>query len=229
LFTERTTTPSRIALELASVARDAATCTACSLSSSRTQTVPGEGSPAAQLVFVGEAPGAREDRDGRPFVGASGRLLDDLLASIQLRREDVFIVNTVKCRPPENRNPLRSEIVACAPFLSRQLQALRPQVIATLGRHALAVFAPKANIAEVHGRPYTQTALEGYGGGALFPLYHPAAALHNGSLRPTLERDMAALREYLNARTREGAGEATLREVDSVPTRPRSRMQGEAE
>lgn len=226
---ERTTTPDRVALELASVARDASTCTACGLSATRTQTVPGEGSPAAALVFVGEAPGAREDVAGRPFVGAAGRLLDDLLASIGLRREEVFILNTVKCRPPENRSPQRSEINACAPLLSRQLQALQPRVIATLGRHALAVFAPSAKIAEVHGRPYTQTEGDQHGSAVLFPLYHPAAALHNGSLRPTLERDMAALREHLNADAREGAGEATLREVDSVPTRPRPRTQGEAE
>ncbi len=226
---ERTTTPDRVALELASVARDASTCTACGLSATRTQAVPGEGSPTAALVFVGEAPGAREDVAGRPFVGAAGRLLDDLLASIGLRREEVFILNTVKCRPPENRNPQRSEINACAPLLSRQLQALQPRVIATLGRHALAVFAPSAKIAEVHGRPYTQTEGGQQGGAVLFPLYHPAAALHNGSLRPTLERDMAALREHLNADAREGAGEATLREVDSVPTRPRPRTQGEAE
>ena len=226
---ERTTTPNRVALELASVARDASTCTACGLSATRTQTVPGEGSPTAALVFVGEAPGAREDLAGRPFVGAAGRLLDDLLASIGLRREEVFILNTVKCRPPENRNPQRSEIAACAPLLSRQLAALQPRVIATLGRHALAVFAPNAKIAEVHGRPYTQTEGGQQGGAVLFPLYHPAAALHNGSLRPTLERDMAALREHLNADAREGAGEATLREVDSVPTRPRSKRQGEAE
>jgi len=226
---ERTTTPDRAALQLASVARDASTCTACGLFATRTQVVPGEGSPSATLVFVGEAPGAREDRAGRPFVGASGRLLDDLLASIGLRREEVFILNTVKCRPPENRNPQRSEIAACAPLLRRQLQALQPRVIATLGRHALAVFAPNAKIAEVHGRPYAQTADNQQGDAVLFPLYHPAAALHNGSLRPTLERDMAALRAYLSASAREGAGEATLREVDSVPTRPRSKRTGEAE
>jgi DNA polymerase len=226
---EQTTTPNRAALELASVARDASTCTACGLSATRTQTVPGEGSPAATLVFVGEAPGAREDLAGRPFVGAAGRLLDDLLSSIGLRREEVFILNTVKCRPPGNRNPQRSETAACAPLLARQLAALQPRVIATLGRHALAVFAPSAKIAEVHGRPYAQTAGAQHPGAVLFPLYHPAAALHNGSLRPTLERDMAALRAYLSASAREGAGEATLREVDSVPTRPRSKRTGEAE
>jgi uracil-DNA glycosylase family 4 len=226
---EHATSPDRVALELASVARDASTCTACGLSATRTQVVPGEGSPAAALVFVGEAPGAREDVAGRPFVGASGRLLDDLLASIGLRREEVFILNTVKCRPPENRNPQRSEIAACAPLLSRQLAAIQPRVIATLGRHALAVFAPTSKIAEVHGRPYAQTAGQRYGGAVLFPLYHPAAALHNGSLRPTLERDMAALGAYLNPNAREGTGEATLREVDSVPARPRSKRTGEAE
>ena len=223
------TTPNRVALELAAVARDAASCTACGLSATRIQTVPGEGSPTAQIVFVGEAPGAREDQAGRPFVGASGRLLDDLLASIGLRREEVFILNTVKCRPPGNRNPQKSETAACAPLLTRQIQALQPRVIATLGRHALAVFAPHAKIAEVHGRPYARTEDDQHGGAVLFPLYHPAAALHNGSLRPTLERDMAALRGYLDTHAREGAGEATLREVDSVPTRPRSKRQVEAE
>ena len=226
---EHATTPNRVALELASVARDAASCTACGLSATRTQTVPGEGSATAQIVFVGEAPGAREDQAGRPFVGASGRLLDDLLASIGLRREEVFILNTVKCRPPGNRKPQKFETAACAPLLTRQLQALQPRVIATLGRHALAVFAPNAKIAEVHGRPYARTKGDQHGSAVLFPLYHPAAALHNGSLRPTLERDMAALRGYLDTHAREGAGEATLREVDSVPTRPRSKRQGEAE
>jgi DNA polymerase len=223
------TTPNRVALELAAVARNADSCTACGLSATRTQTVPGEGSPTAQIVFVGEAPGAREDQVGRPFVGASGRLLDDLLASIGLRREEVFILNTVKCRPPGNRNPLAAETAACAPFLSRQLAALQPRVIATLGTHALAVFAPSAKIAEAHGRPYAQTAEDQHGSAVLFPLYHPAAALHNGSLRPTLERDMLALGAYLSADAREGAGEATLREVDSVPVRPRSKRIGEAE
>jgi uracil-DNA glycosylase family 4 len=226
---EHATTPNRVALELASIARDAASCTACGLSATRTNTVPGEGSSAAQIVFVGEAPGAREDQAGRPFVGASGRLLDDLLASIGLRREEVFILNTVKCRPPENRNPQKSETAACAPLLTRQIQALQPRVIATLGKHALAVFAPQAKIATVHGRPYARTEGDYHGGAVLFPLYHPAAALHNGSLRPTLERDMAALRAYLNADAREGAGEATLREVDSVPERPRPKRQVEAE
>ena len=226
---ELTTKSDRAALELDSVARDAAGCTACGLSATRTQVVPGEGSPAAALVFVGEAPGAQEDQAGRPFVGASGRLLDDLLASIGLRREEVFILNTVKCRPPANRSPQKFETEACAPFLTRQIEALRPRVIATLGRHALAVFAPSAKIAEVHGRPYTQTEGSQHAGAVLFPLYHPAAALHNGSMRPTLERDMAALRAYLDAGTREAAGEATLREVDSVPTRPRSKRTGEAE
>lgn len=226
---ERITSLNRAALELAAVARDATSCTACGLAATRSQAVPGEGSPSATLVFVGEAPGAREDIAGRPFVGASGRLLDDLLASIGLRREEVFILNTVKCRPPGNRNPLAAETTACAPFLSKQLAALQPRVIATLGIHALAVFAPSAKIAQVHGRPYAQTVEDQRGNAVLFPLYHPAAALHNGSLRPTLERDMLALGAYLSADARDGAGEATLREVDSVPARPRSKRIGEAE
>jgi uracil-DNA glycosylase family 4 len=226
---ERLTSLNNVALELAAVARDAAACSACGLSATRMQSVPGEGSPAAQIVFIGEAPGAHEDRAGRPFVGSAGRLLDDLLLSIGLRREEVFILNTVKCQPPGNRNPHESETAACAPLLTRQLLALRPRVIATLGRYALAVFAARAKIGEVHGRPCRQDTPTRHGDATLFPLYHPAAALHNGSLRPTLFRDMAALGALLNGDTREVAEEATLREVDSGPVRSRPIKLGEAE
>lgn len=226
---ELPTSPNRAHSELAAVAREAATCTACALSATRTQVVPGEGAAPAPLVLVGEAPGAREDQTGRPFAGASGRLLDELLASINLARGDLFILNTVKCRPPNNRSPRSAEIVACAPFLNRQLRAIQPRVIATLGRSALSVFAPSATIAEVHGRPYAQTEGRVPPGAVLFPLYHPAAALHNGSLRPTLKRDIAALGALLAEHIREDAMAATLREEDSVPVRLRSTRVGEAE
>ena len=215
--------------ELAAVAHQAAACFACELSATRNQTVPGEGNPQAAVVFVGEAPGAREDLLGRPFVGAAGRYLDRLLAVAGLSRDEGFVVNTVKCRPPANRPPRPAERAACAPLLARQLSAISPRVVATLGRHALAVFAPTGAIAEAHGHPYAGRTVALPAGSVLFPLYHPAAALHNGGLRPVLERDMRALRAYLDREPRKGTGEATLREADSVPDRPRTGKPGEAE
>ena len=215
--------------ELAAVAHQAAACFACGLSATRNQTVPGEGNPQAAVVFVGEAPGAREDLLGRPFVGAAGRYLDRLLAVAGLSRDEVFVVNTVKCRPPANRPPRPAERAACAPLLARQLAAINPRVVATLGRHALTVFAPAAEIAESHGYPYAGGVVGLPSGATLFPLYHPAAALHNGALRPILERDMRSLRTHLDREPRNGTREATLREADSVPDRPRTGKPGEAE
>ena len=226
---EPAATTDRARRELAAVARHAASCFACELSATRTLTVPGEGDPQAQVVVVGEAPGAREDLLGRPFVGAAGRYLDRLLGEAGLTRENVFILNTVKCRPPANRPPQPAERAACAPLLARQLSAISPRVVATLGRHALAVFAPTGAIADAHGHPYAGRTVALPAGATLFPLYHPAAALHNGALRPVLERDMRALRAYLDREPRKGTGEATLREADSVPVRPRTDKPGEAE
>lgn len=222
-------TTDRARRELAAVARQAASCFACELSATRTLTVPGEGTPQAQVVVVGEAPGAREDLLGRPFVGAAGRYLDRLLGEARLTREDVFILNTVKCRPPANRPPRPAERAACAPLLARQLSAISPRVVATLGRHALAVFAPTGAIADAHGHPYAGRTVALPAGSTLFPLYHPAAALHNGGLRLVLERDMRALRAYLDREPRKGTGEATLREAESEPGRPRTDKPGEAE
>lgn len=187
---------------LAAVAGEIEACRACPLGSSRTNSVPGEGSPDAELLFIGEAPGSNEDAVGRPFVGAAGRLLDSLLTLIGRAREEVFVLNVVKCRPPENRDPTPEEIAACAPFLERQLSLLSPVVVAPLGRHALRAFAPHAKISAVHGTR-VDDAVGLPHGATLFPLYHPAAALHNGALRPSLERDMGALvRELPSARAR---------------------------
>jgi len=201
---------------LESIATEIAGCTRCTLSATRTRTVPGEGRACASIVFIGEAPGAREDALGRPFVGASGKLLEGLLASIGMTRDDVAILNIVKCRPPENRDPQPVERAACAPFLQRQLAILRPRVIATLGRHALAVFAPAESISEVHGAPLETAESPLLGGAILFPLYHPAAALHNGALRPVLERDMAELAVVSRGGSRAAAGEGSL--YTTVPT-----------
>ena len=149
--------------------------------------VPGEGDPDARVVLVGEAPGANEDRLGRPFVGAAGRFLDTLLAEAGLSREDVFITNVLKSRPPGNRDPRADEVAHHWPWLERQLAIIAPKLVVPLGRHALARFAADAKISEVHG-----TAIEG-GGHALFPLYHPAAALRSTQVRALLFEDAQKL------------------------------------
>jgi DNA polymerase len=158
-----------------------------------TQMVPGEGPASASVMIVGEAPGAREDAQGRPFVGQAGRILDSLLAEAGLARDEVFITNVVKARPPGNRDPRRDEVAHHWPWLEAQLDLIRPQLVVPLGRHALVRFAPDAKIGEVHG-----TAIEA-DGWRLFPLYHPAAALHNQSLRTTLVEDARALGRALGA------------------------------
>jgi uracil-DNA glycosylase len=156
-----------------------------------THLVPGEGSATAGVVLVGEAPGASEDRSGRPFVGSAGKLLDRLLEAAGLQREDVFITNVVKARPPGNRDPTAAEIAHHLPWLEDQLAVLRPRLIVPLGRHALARFAPDLKIGETHGRLVERD------GRTLFPLYHPAAALHAQRLRETLFEDARALGEAL--------------------------------
>lgn len=156
--------------------------------------VPGDGNPRSAVVFVGEAPGAKEDAAGRPFVGSAGKILDQLLASIGLTRADVYVTNIVKFRPPENRDPTQHEKDACAPFLDEELAIIRPRVIVPLGRHALSHFLPDVPIGDAHGKPYAQQ-----GAPTIFPLYHPAAALHNPRLRQTLSDDMRALGEFLRS------------------------------
>jgi uracil-DNA glycosylase len=156
-----------------------------------TNLVPGEGSPTADVVIVGEAPGASEDKQGRPFVGRAGRLLDELLSDAGLDRDDVFITNVVKARPPGNRDPRAEEVAHHLPWLEAQLEVIHPRLLVPLGRHALKRFAPDAKIGEVHGRVVE------HDGRVLFPMYHPAAALHNQSLRATLVEDARALREAL--------------------------------
>ena len=158
---------------------------------SATQLVPGDGPAGAEVVFVGEAPGAAEDLEGRPFVGRAGRLLADLLAAAGLRREDVYVTNVVKARPPGNRDPRKAEVAHHLPWLVAELEALRPRAVVPLGRHALAHFAPDLRIAEVHGRPVERD------GRVVFAWYHPAAALHNPALRPTLSADARALADFL--------------------------------
>ena len=155
--------------------------------------VMGSGNPRATIVFIGEAPGQREDEEGKPFVGQAGKMLDALLASIKLKREDIYITNIVKFRPPENRDPTAEEKTACLPFLHMELAIIQPTVIVPLGRHALAAFS-ELPISEAHGKPLILD-----DGTTMFPLYHPAAALHNPNLRQTLFDDFKALGEVLTS------------------------------
>ena len=173
----------RAALE--QIANEVRGCSACRLAGGRTRAVPGEGDPDTEVVFVGEGPGFNEDREGRPFVGRAGALLVRLLGSIGWRREDVFITNVVKCRPPDNRDPQPDEIAACAPFLRRQLEVLDPAVVVTLGRHSMATFMPGARIGQVHGTTRQADPATGARDALVFAMYHPAAALRT----PALERE----------------------------------------
>jgi DNA polymerase len=163
------------------------TCTLCTLSEKRTQAVPGEGSRTADIMFIGEGPGFYEDRDGRPFVGQAGRLLDELLSSIDLNRESVYITNMIKCRAPNNRDPLPSEIQSCGPYLDEQIEMIAPKVIVALGRYSFSKFFPDEPIGKARGKPRRWNGL------IVYPMYHPAAALRNGSLRAALERDFQSL------------------------------------
>jgi DNA polymerase len=158
------------------------------------QPVFGEGNPHAKIFFIGEAPGQKEDELKRPFVGTGGKFLDSLLASINLKREDIYITNTVKYRPPENRDPTPLEKEQCMPWLMLELALIKPRIIVPLGRHSLGHFFPEITIGDAHGKPFSLTKDI-----TIFPLYHPAAALHNGSLRGTLESDMRKLGDYLRA------------------------------
>ena len=170
----------RAALE--AVASEVRTCTRCRLAQTRTNAVPGEGSPDTEVVFVGEGPGFNEDRLGRPFVGRAGDLLVKFLRSIEWRREDVFITNVVKCRPPDNRDPEPDEIAACAPYLRRQLEVLDPAVIVTLGRHSMGRFMPGARISQAHGTTAPADPATGAPDATVFAMYHPAAALRTSAI-----------------------------------------------
>ncbi|MGD2144227.1 MAG: uracil-DNA glycosylase [Anaerolineae bacterium] len=174
------------------LAAEIAECRKCLLHSGRTHTVPGEGPEDAEIMFIGEAPGFHEDQQGRPFVGAAGQFLEELLESIGLTREDVFITNVIKCRPPGNRDPLPNEITACAPHLDLQIELIQPTVVATLGRFSMARAFPRARISRIHGEPRK------IGGVVYYPMYHPAAALHRPSLRSTVEADMRRIPKVMD-------------------------------
>jgi len=170
--------------ELATLEQEVSACPLCDLSRTRKRAVPGEGRVDAEVMFIGEGPGFNEDQQGRPFVGPAGRLLNELLASIGLARDQVYITNVVKCRPPNNRDPMPQEIAACAPYLERQLALIKPKVVVTLGRYSMAKFFPGASITKIHGQP------KRIGATFYFPMFHPAAALRQESYMAAVKADM---------------------------------------
>jgi len=179
---------------LSELYEEIAHCQQCEIAKYRTKTVPGEGARDADILFIGEAPGWYEDQQGRPFVGPAGQFLDQLLASVNLRREQVYVANVIKCRPPSNRDPLPIEIQVCRSWLDRQIELIRPKMIVTLGRYSMAMFFPGKSISKVHGTAYKRD------GVIYYAMYHPAAALHQQSLRQTIEADMLKIPSLL-ART----------------------------
>jgi len=166
-------------------------CQDCELAKHRIKAVPGEGPEKANLLFIGEAPGWYEDQQGRPFVGPAGQFLDELLASIGLKRGQVYIANVIKCRPPGNRDPLPGEIQACSRWLDRQIELICPRMIVTLGRYSMARYFPNQSISKVHGKTRKEDNI------IYYAMYHPAAALHQGSLRKIIEADMLKIPQIL--------------------------------
>lgn len=177
--------------ELESLVAEVSRCTRCLLHRGRTKAVPGAGPENADIMFVGEAPGFHEDQQGLPFVGAAGSFLDELLESIDLKRDQVYITNVIKCRPPGNRDPLPEEVEACKSYLDRQIELIQPKLVVTLGRFSMARAFPKARISRIHGQPLKIS------GVIYYPMYHPAAALHQPSLRPIVEDDMRRIPELI--------------------------------
>ena len=166
-------------------------CEKCALCKTRTNVVPGEGSSKAEIMFIGEGPGKKEDELGRPFVGAAGKLLDKLLALINLKREDIYIANVVKCRPPQNRDPLPEEVNSCREWLDRQVEIIKPKIIVLLGRHSMDRFLPNQKISIDHGKPKRLK------GQVYYPIYHPAAALYRNGLLEDLQKDFKRIPKVL--------------------------------
>jgi len=176
---------------LSKLYEEIALCQQCEIAKYRTKVVPGEGAENAGILFIGEAPGWHEDQLGRPFVGPAGLYLDELFASINLKREQVYIANVIKCRPPRNRDPLPSEIYNCRKWLERQIEIICPKMIVTLGRYSMAMFFPNKSISKIHGTAQKRDNV------IYYAMYHPAAALHQQSLRRAIEEDMLKIPSLL--------------------------------
>jgi DNA polymerase len=195
---------------LEEVASQVRNCHDCPLSQGRTNAVPGEGPSDARIMFIGEGPGHHEDRLGRPFVGAAGSFLEELLASIGLKRQDVFIANMIKCRPPNNRDPLPAEVAECGKYLDRQIELLAPELVVTLGRFSMAKFIQNETISRARGK------LRKISGLNVYPVMHPAAALHRQELRKTIESDFLAIPGLLEREDAEPIQEETETEPEQL-------------
>ena len=208
---------------LAELARRVRLCTACPLHSGRVNAVPGEGPDDAEVLFIGEGPGYHEDRQGRPFVGPAGNFLEDLLQSIGMTREQVYIANMVKCRPPNNRDPAPDEIAACSKYLDRQIELLNPLLIVTLGRFSTARFLPGQSISRVRGR------LRSVNGRHIFPIMHPAAGLRRQEMRAAIEEDFAKLPGLLDVLRMQAAPPSAAGRIQDTqsayPTEPAPSLQ----
>jgi uracil-DNA glycosylase len=200
---------------LAKLAEEISICAKCALYEGRKKSVPGEGPATAEIMFIGEGPGFHENEQGRPFVGAAGKFLDQLLAQAGVTRADVFITNVVKCRPPENRDPLPDELAACDHYLEAQIKTINPSIIVTLGRISMSKFFTGVKISVVHGQ------LQKVGERFVIPMFHPAAALHQAALKPTILADFAKLPELLKeARAALGKTNAVKdkKKIEEAPT-----------
>jgi DNA polymerase len=196
---------------LAQVTKEVAVCQKCFLYHSRKKSVPGEGPANSEIMFIGEGPGFHENEQGRPFVGAAGQFLDELLAQAGLKRSDVWIGNVVKCRPPGNRDPLPEELAACNEYLERQIAAINPKIIITLGRYSMGKFMPSAKISTVHGQ------MRRVDNRFIIAMFHPAAALHQGSLKPAIMKDFAQLPKLLEQARAALKRSASTAQADEAP------------
>ena len=199
---------------LAEIAVQVTACEKCALHFSRKNAVPGEGPSDSEIMFIGEGPGFYENEQGRPFVGQAGKFLDELLEIAGLKREEVFICNVVKCRPPGNRDPLPDELSSCATYLDRQIEAIDPCVIVTLGRFSMAKFLPNAKISEIHGQASLVR------GKLIVPMYHPAAALHQPSLKPQIINDFKLLPQALERMKKDKKEIPVIEEHKEAPLPP---------
>jgi DNA polymerase len=197
------------------IAEEVSVCTKCVLHESRKKSVPGDGPANAEIMFIGEGPGFHENEQGHPFVGASGKFLDQLLAQANVTRADVFVANVVKCRPPGNRDPLPDELAICDEYLEAQIQAINPSIIVTLGRFSMNKFIPGAKISLVHGQ------MRKIGERFVIPMFHPAAALHQAALKPSILGDFAKLPEQLRearaALGKPAVVEKVKKKVEEIP------------
>ena len=201
---------------LAQIVKEVSVCTNCALHESRKKAVPGEGPANAEIMFIGEGPGFHENEQGRPFVGAAGKFLDQLLAQADVTRADVWIGNVVKCRPPENRDPLPDELSACDVYLERQIEAINPSIIVTLGRFSMGKYMQGAKISQIHGQ------MRKVGERYVIAMFHPAAALHQAALKPAILADFAKLPELLKeARTALGKTAPQVRQLQAKAEDPK--------